>query len=104
MKEPITTEMDVSPSYPMSASDRSSISSSIDNSTHRNDWGPWVTVCAIIASLALGCAISSIVIIWHLTARASVSENHWRAIETDQGIMRKELDNLEVHHANNDRR
>lgn len=67
----------------------------IDNSKHKNDWGPWVTISNIVSAFALGLSISSMIVVYYMTSRSTVSENHWRNIETEVAVIQKQIERLE---------
>lgn len=67
-----------------------------DNSMHFNwnSWGPWVTLCGILSGVSIGIAIGMVIAVYYMTARQSVSENHWRNIEVDVGVMKSDIQQL----------
>ena len=91
-------ESDARPSYPSALADHAS-NINQDNSVNKSL--PYIWFNGVIAALALGLAIGAIFVanikteividkIESLKDKTTVSENHWRNIETDVGILKKQ--------------
>ena len=81
--------VDVKPKDGSSASVSSKINS--DNNSHI----PYVWFNGILAALALGIAIGAMIVTLVANARAPVSENHWRDIESNNKVLTKRVEYLE---------
>lgn len=75
----------------IAASNKSSVSSRVDNSKHINTPMPYIWFNAIIAALSLGLSIGLIIFVLFAYDRSSVSENHWRNIEVQLNTLENEV-------------
>lgn len=114
--EPLEMDNEVLP-VKIEAKESSSVSSTVDNSKRVNDHLPYIWFNGVLAALALGLSIGACVIAYikadtvdgksearaeaisskvdAIRDRATVSENHWRNIETEQGIQRADITRLQ---------
>jgi hypothetical protein len=85
----MTPWVEVNPKAGSSASVHSKINS--DNNSHV----PYVWFNGILAALALGIAIGAMIVTLVVSSRSTVSENHWRDIETNNKVLSKRVEYLE---------
>ena len=93
MSGPITQSYEcencVRPSYPHLLADReSNMHATFDNSVNKSL--PYIWFTAVIAAISIGMSISEHLYVSSLKDKTTVSENHWRNIETDVSVLKKQ--------------